>query len=790
MNPPKTPAIDLSQFQEVSESPLFGALQTKYYGEGEGGLWVDSWVPMGVCSSTTMADSYARTILAYAEDCKREGLLPPVIVELGAGAGRLSWLILKRMDALVGSQCHDIPYVLTDGSQKIVAQWAQNVLMKPYFDSGRLLSQRFWVGSDTVINLPNGPLHLDTARQRPVVFLGNYLFDSLPCDLVRVRNGKLYRDLVRVNDGEDVSKIPVSEDLFSSLKVDYVSVPVKGDYSPDEDLNAIIERYKNSGRDFCTSVSPSTISFVKDLVAGAAPALLLAGDIGHTSVEGFSERSPLILDSYFAYSVNFDLIAGLFAQKGGIMVTDHTTNSDFTTCAFMHTGTNEIAPDAATYPLKASWTQAHTSLVDNNPADFEHVRDMAEDAAENVDFYQLMMLIRLSKYDPDTALAVMAPLIRLYKQDPTQVDEYVAHTHMLRALENYFPINANSQFDYMVAQFLLTCHMNQQAHDMMVEWRAKLGETPQRCYIMAMAKIRLKALEEGRQYLEKALKLDPSFGPAQRALVDRYQANNDNAADAPYTYMVDVKDPHFHTKACKHFLEDGVVYLKNLYSKELVAALKAQFEGDIKIWEDEKLGDAHNVGHKRVTLPLKVRPPYNDPRVFANPKLIDLLSETMGGAPIVNAYSSVVTYPGAKTQHIHREHPDLFADAEVNMAMPPYAATMLMPLTNLDSRNGGTLVWPGTHKYAGDVPVDQRPEEVFTQAGDALIFDYRVYHGGMACLEAKEPRLMLFIAFSLPWFRDIVSYEQHDPLIIAREDMDKIPGDFADMFKYASIIET
>jgi ectoine hydroxylase-related dioxygenase (phytanoyl-CoA dioxygenase family) len=73
---------------------------------------------------------------------------------------------------------------------------------------------------------------------------------------------------------------------------------------------------------------------------------------------------------------------------------------------------------------------------------------------------------------------------------------------------------------------------------------------------------------------------------------------------------------------------------------------------------------------------------------------------------------------------------------------------------------------------------------LYAQKGDALMFDYRTFHGGMPCL-AGELRVVLFITYSVPWFRDTLAFESHDALALSKDELECIPAQYRDLFRFA-----
>jgi len=139
-------------------------------------------------------------------------------------------------------------------------------------------------------------------------------------------------------------------------------------------------------------------------------------------------------------------------------------------------------------------------------------------------------------------------------------------------------------------------------------------------------------------------------------------------------------------------------------------------------------------------------------------------------------------------QHVHREHPLLFADDAVNVVLPTYATTTLIPLIDLDEEAGGTQLWENTHRTETDYEWQGEPLKIYTKAGSALTFDYRLYHGGMPC-KASHNRPLVFLSYSLPWFKDTLAFESHAAIGIAPSELEQVPEEHRDIFRFARKLE-
>ena len=81
--------------------------------------------------------------------------------------------------------------------------------------------------------------------------------------------------------------------------------------------------------------------------------------------------------------------------------------------------------------------------------------------------------------------------------------------------------------------------------------------------------------------------------------------------------------------------------------------------------------------------------------------------------------------------------------------------TVFVPLQPLTAANGPTEFRLGSHRRRADDAKRMRQDgvAVMCDAGDALLFDYRVDHRGLANA-SDEDRLVFFLALARPSFRD------------------------------------
>lgn len=181
------------QRDSLSKCDLWRAQRAFFEQQG-----IEAWrgkVPFYITSNPYLAGAYANLIMRFMQDHRARNPAarptPFYIVELGAGSGAFSFYLLKRLLELQNEWFmfeEKFVYVMTDLSEKNIAFWKTHPGFQPFLEQKVLDFAMFDLEKSDAIVLPDGPL--DTG-DKPLIVLANYIFDSAPCDLFRLRQGKL-----------------------------------------------------------------------------------------------------------------------------------------------------------------------------------------------------------------------------------------------------------------------------------------------------------------------------------------------------------------------------------------------------------------------------------------------------------------------------------------------------------------------------------------------------------------------------------------------------------------------
>lgn len=769
------------------DQSIIWSLLHRFYMEAGPEAWSNKIVPQRSTSNAFCADTYASIVASFFKELVAEGnSQPPLIIELGGGSGRFSWQFLNRLFNYHFAGSNDCPaftYLLTDGSTKNIENWKKKERFAPLVESGVLEFAQLLIETDPIIRTEKGDLKPEDLADRPVIIIANYLFDSIASNMVRVRDHQIEQVYIEAQSTtRDFLKKPITS--FESVTERFESRPIAGDPTGHPVIDAALRRYAEKPGDFHVVVPQICLEFVEKFLDRDTPLLLLAGDLAYSDPAEFKLQSPLIFSTYFAHYTNMHLFGELFGAYGGAMQSQRHKDANFS-CNLLSLPGKKRWQDLT---LARTRETALTLLKDFNPYDAHEIIEMIEGSAGAMSIRQVMALIRFSKFDPEVAAACIRPILFNIEQGEEDIDREQLYETFMEAFRAYLPDGSDVIFDCGIAQIFIQLGYHVQALNLIEHTIREFGENAPRLYEKSLALYHLGDAARAEAVMRAAANLDPHFLPAQRVIADLFEDEPEEAGPTTMTtyahLTVSSRENDVVAKAADLLTERGAVLIEDLLHPDLVADLREALHVRVRDWHASELGKPNNVGDKRFTIPVRLQEPFDNPAVYANPVLLDMLTRVMGEKPVLHAFGSVTTYEGARMQHVHREHPLLFHSDAGNANVPCYATTILVPLIDLDEEAGGTQFWEGTHRTARSEKWSGDPQVAYTRAGSALVLDYRTYHGGMPC-NASHGRPMLYFTYAMPWFHDSLAFESHAAMGISDPEYLKVPENHRDLFRFA-----
>ena len=245
---------------------------------------------------------------------------------------------------------------------------------------------------------------------------------------------------------------------------------------------------------------------------------------------------------------------------------------------------------------------------------------------------------------------------------------------------------------------------------------------------------------------------------------------------------------------------DGAARLGRLFPRPLLERIRRDV---LRLHESGELkarGLVRDIGGRYAAV-LPFRGPFLSPALYANPRVLDVMEALLGPDFCLGSLETVVSLPGSSRQHQHIDGPIRFDHALGGRRrrwsgdlteLPPFAVTLCVPLCDVDEENGPTAIWLGSHREAlrarppseAEVRKRYREARMAGPFGDSFIFDFRVFHGGMPNL-SREPRPLLIMVFTRPWFRDPNMAEVFPSVVISRAALARVPERHRRLFALA-----
>lgn len=219
------------------------------------------------------------------------------------------------------------------------------------------------------------------------------------------------------------------------------------------------------------------------------------------------------------------------------------------------------------------------------------------------------------------------------------------------------------------------------------------------------------------------------------------------------------------------FRRDGVVVLDDLVDPALLARCRAEIEAGYP--ELGQVDPERNFGSYagRHTMPLRVEGALADRAIFLPQPIVDFAGALLGREFMLESLGLLVSLPGAGDQP---RHPDALLYTEgTDRLLPPFAIAFAMPLVPMDAVTGTTAFWRGSHRRPEMTgPHDFAP---MVQPGSALLWDFRIFHCGLAN-RSGAPRPLVYSTLCREWWRETVSIEakRYEKLVIAPEVYDSL----------------
>lgn len=449
--------------QRFSKSKIWQFNRDFYQSSGISAFSQDI-VPHHLTSNSFVGRTYAELIFGMLKDLSDKGKTEEkvYILELGAGHGRLAFHILKHLQKLIVGVESKLPsfcYVISDIAEDNLSFFLHHPQFRPYFDQGILDVCYFdALGSKELVLQYAKKTIIAKQLQQPIIALANYFFDSLPCEYFHVKDNRILECTISLESEVDPDKADTVT-LIDKLHLSYHDAEVSLPFFEDPIKDKILEDYIKLLSD-CYVFFPEESMNCLDNIEGLSEEglYLLSMDKGFHEIHDLeSRRKPdVVSHGSFSIWVNYHALGAYCEQKGG--------NALFPSYSTFHL---EIASmlfvkDSSSYRHIAAAYEKYVN--DFGPDDFNTLKKFSYANVARLTVKDLIMVIRLSKYDSTFFVKLLPRLKEISKAVTFNERKRIAET-LHKVWEMYFSISENYDLPYEIGSLFYDLGFYKEALD-------------------------------------------------------------------------------------------------------------------------------------------------------------------------------------------------------------------------------------------------------------------------------------------------------------------------------------
>lgn len=512
------------QRYRFSEAPIWN-IQRKYYEEEGTKAWNNDQVPQYITSNPMIAASYAEMIFGFLQDRANKGYSsePVVIVELGAGAGRLAFHVLSELCQLrdyAGISLPSFRYIMTDLAINNVLAWREHPALQSFITEGLLDFAQFDAVHDTVLNLVvSGTTIREADVKQPLIIIANYFFDSIPQELIYVGDGQIYEADVFVEYPEQEASLKPSDLLNQiSLRYEHRRAPEYEQATfPYRDVIAVYQEQLEDSHILFPVAGLNCLERLNRL--SQAGFLLITADKGDHLLDNwkFAEPPELILHGSFSLTANYHAIQHVFEQRGAMALFPPHHYKDINVGCILNVDT----------PLDYFNTRLayRRSIIRFGPDEFFSLKMGIDRNLDNMGLQQILSFWRLGGYDVEFFIQSTKRISSLL-QDADDGEKQDILSGIQRMWSSHYIMEQRYDLALDAGLLLFESDMYEEAKRFLeISIDQEQGEIVSTVfYCLAICCFELELDEDALGYLRKLIELEPDHEEAL-ALLSNFELN-------------------------------------------------------------------------------------------------------------------------------------------------------------------------------------------------------------------------------------------------------------------------
>ncbi len=430
-------------------------LQRQYFEKKGSDAWRMGEVPHYVTSNQRIANSYAEMIFHFYKDSRNRIQTdipePLYILEAGAGSGRFGFYLVKKLHLLCDQE--NIPhntfcYIFSDFTQRNPDAWKAHPSLQTYLADGSIDIALFDMMQQEAISLQVSGKRIDVnSLTFPLVFITNYVFDSVPQELYYTENGNCHACTVSLfakGDPAGLSAAALLEDITCTYDHNIHTV-----HRYEESwLNDVLSVYTENipkGYFFFPEAGMRSLSHLRSF--SKTGMMVLTADKGSHEIHqsAFIDPPEIVKHGSFSLTVNYHALSVYAIQSGGSdLFPSHQYGSINTGClAFI----DDLEQQ---YPQTLAAFSKH---IDNaGPDDYFTLYQYLVTDINHMPLKVILSLLRFSMYDSHM-LGVCLPRLEVLGPEISKHEKEDLVNAIAACWDNYFPLGEKRDLANRIATF-------------------------------------------------------------------------------------------------------------------------------------------------------------------------------------------------------------------------------------------------------------------------------------------------------------------------------------------------
>lgn len=501
-------------------SSLLWELQQRYFNEKGSDAWRQGEVPHYVTNNPHMATAYAEIVFAHRRDQQQllsENALaePLYILELGAGCGRLAYHFLQHLRDLC--EQGDVPmtafkYVMSDYAETNLAFWRQHAHFQDFFHLGVLDVALFDTRQSDAFTLQIGGQTIARASlQRPLVVIANYVFDSIPQELIFINEGRAAQCLVQLEVDVPPRSLTVTETL-QRLRCLYSYREFEAPLVEEPHYQAMLDMYCSTLRN-CHLLFPIAGMRCLDRLKACSQQglLLLSADKGENSLAKLHDMPAPEPDRHgsFSLQVNYHALGLWCAQAHGHVMFPHALTMSLNVCALL------VVPDHARW--RETRRAYQRQVQDFSPDDFYTISLHARQSIHEMWLGDLLAHLRLACHDAH-ACSHYLPRMMALAPECSPIEREMLTQALEKVWARYFPLGEPLDLAKQIGTLFYMLNDYVRAQTFYQRSEKQYGTNAELMYDQALCHAMLEEFPAAQDLLEQIIALEPENETAREML--------------------------------------------------------------------------------------------------------------------------------------------------------------------------------------------------------------------------------------------------------------------------------